>query len=541
MSKFGSALVIGAFLLSSVHAAPRSYVVRPGDTLYKIARESLGDAHRWNEIAALNDLAPPYAITVGATILLPDASGPSSSAPASDTAPAMMMTSDSTAAPVPMMESHHHMMPDTAAAMRMAVDTAVAAAHSDAAAAIPGASTPEEPTEYLPPLLAEVRARNKSIRAAKAYAEAASHRVGPAGALEDPKLSLGYQNGTGFDDLSSYGKDPDSEFMITLEQMFPGPGKRELRREIARHFAHHAEADLKLIECKILSDFKMHYWDLYRIKKERDILLRTRENLRELARGVDARYAAGTAPQEDVLRAGLEITSVTEQLRMLEREEHAAIGHINDLRDYEPTRPFGRPHEEPPYDLGKSVEDLAAMAKERSPALDGIRAMIMHEDAARRLAEANRAPDYGVFAGVFPRGELPAMWSAGVSITLPIYQGEKQSEQVKEAEANVEAARAEYDAHSRGMRAELEELYAMTDEARDLVKLYDSSMIPQSEFAIRASLAGYQAGRVDFMTVIANMVALKQYETERARRLADFHRSVAEMEVMTGRTTGEMP
>ena len=224
---------------------------------------------------------------------------------------------------------------------------------------------------------------------------------------------------------------------------------------------------------------------------------------------------------------------------MLEREERAAVAHLNDLRDHDPSRPVGRPREEPVYDLPYTVDQLADMARTDNPMLDALQAKILHEDLALQLAEKNRMPDYGIFASVYPRGSLPAMVAAGVSITLPIYQGDKQSELVKEAVHNLDGAKADFDAEWRSLRAWLEEYYAMTEEARDLIKLYDSSMIPQSEFAIRASLAGYQAGRVDFMTVIANIVSLKQYETERARRLSEFHKSVAEVEMLLGRPMNE--
>lgn len=52
---------------------PRFHVVRPGDTLTKIAREQLGDGNRWPEIFALNGdvISNPNVIVVGQVLLLP--------------------------------------------------------------------------------------------------------------------------------------------------------------------------------------------------------------------------------------------------------------------------------------------------------------------------------------------------------------------------------------------------------------------------------------------------------------------------------------
>ena len=49
-----------------------SYVVKPGDTLYKIAREQLGDPKRYKEIKALNPEIPEsYMIKAGQVLKLP--------------------------------------------------------------------------------------------------------------------------------------------------------------------------------------------------------------------------------------------------------------------------------------------------------------------------------------------------------------------------------------------------------------------------------------------------------------------------------------
>ena len=54
-------------------AKPRTYVVKSGDTLSKIADELLGDAARWSEILAANEdeIADPDAIQPGQELKIP--------------------------------------------------------------------------------------------------------------------------------------------------------------------------------------------------------------------------------------------------------------------------------------------------------------------------------------------------------------------------------------------------------------------------------------------------------------------------------------
>nr|WP_119589711.1 N-acetylmuramoyl-L-alanine amidase [Streptomyces scabiei] len=52
-------------------ASAVTYTVRAGDTLWSIAASKLGDGNRWREIATLNALKTPDAITPGQTLKLP--------------------------------------------------------------------------------------------------------------------------------------------------------------------------------------------------------------------------------------------------------------------------------------------------------------------------------------------------------------------------------------------------------------------------------------------------------------------------------------
>jgi len=48
-----------------------NYMVKPGDTLWDIAGRELGDHLRWQEVARMNNLLPPYKMFIGQTLCLP--------------------------------------------------------------------------------------------------------------------------------------------------------------------------------------------------------------------------------------------------------------------------------------------------------------------------------------------------------------------------------------------------------------------------------------------------------------------------------------
>ncbi len=68
---------------SSAPAGARSYAVREGDSLWKIAARELGDGDRWKEIVALNPKVDPNKLIVGAALRLPRGGVANSTPPAS--------------------------------------------------------------------------------------------------------------------------------------------------------------------------------------------------------------------------------------------------------------------------------------------------------------------------------------------------------------------------------------------------------------------------------------------------------------------------
>ena len=68
------------------------------------------------------------------------------------------------------------------------------------------------------------------------------------------------------------------------------------------------------------------------------------------------------------------------------------------------------------------------------------------------------------------------------------------------------------------------------------MKLYSSTIVPQSSASIESAIAGYQVGKVDFLTLLDNLVTLLNYELSYYEQLSNEERAVAGLEPLVGVT-----
>ena len=87
----------------------------------------------------------------------------------------------------------------------------------------------------------------------------------------------------------------------------------------------------------------------------------------------------------------------------------------------------------------------------------------------------------------------------------------------------------------------IQDSYAQMTRNRQLTDLYQKGIIPQAEQSYNSALAGYQVGKVDFLTLMDNLLTLFRYRIDYYRALTDYQRDVARLEATSGVTLGPPP
>lgn len=95
-------------------------------------------------------------------------------------------------------------------------------------------------------------------------------------------------------------------------------------------------------------------------------------------------------------------------------------------------------------------------------------------------------------------------------------------------------ATADLDAMLADTRGRISETVASLTRARNLTALYRGTIVPQAEATVSSALAAYRVGRVDFMTLLDNRMAVNQYRQELVTLNAEQGMAWAELEMLLG-------
>lgn len=392
--------------------------------------------------------------------------------------------------------------------------------------------------EQAPPveeLVREALFRSPALAAARARIAAAQAMERPAAALADPMVEAMLQNA----DFPRYtvGEEDMSMAGFEVRQAIPYPGKRPARREAARAETALRESEAAALSRRIEAEVRILYARLYAVDREAETLAAARELLELISATAQARYAAGEAEQEALLKAQLEITRLEGARDDLELERHDLVAEVNRWLDFPGETHIGTvlslPAVEPP---GTALEELAVA---RSAEVATARAAVAL--AERRLAAARLdvKPDFAPAAGLASRGSLGAVLTLRFGVEVPLWKSGKQLSQVRAAEAELLAAQREVDDAAAMARAEAAHKEAEWIRAERQVLRYREGILPQTSAVFDAARTSYLAGRGDFSTVIEDFALWLEARAELARLEADRYIAWANIAQLTADQGGK--
>jgi outer membrane protein TolC len=399
--------------------------------------------------------------------------------------------------------------------------------------ALAEATKTDSPPTRIEELVREALARNPEIQAAQRGAEAKRARIPQAKAWSDPTFTLGY-GGNILPPYTLMKGDPSSQRQFMAEQVIPYPGKTRLRGEIAAREADAEATGIDEVSRRVTAEVKQAYFDLYLTDQSLSTLAKERQILEQLAQVSQIRYSVGKGVQQDIIRAQVELTRLSERQTILEQTRRTLEAQLNSLRDLPVDTPVGPASEVRQSVLVQTPAELQSAAEATFPALKRQQAMIEGNQLTVNLARKEVRPDFSVGYTYMQRAGMPDMYGFTFSTSLPVFRRNKQDQAIREAALNLEAAQRSVGNQLTLLRYRVKQEFVAAEAADRLMKLYTEGLVPQSRLALESSLASYEAGASDFQTVLSNFTTILEYELNYHQQLANHEKALARLEELTG-------
>jgi len=398
-----------------------------------------------------------------------------------------------------------------------------------------------EPSEPAPPILRleelvpELLANNPEIQAARKRYQAAQTRPGQERALPDPKIGAGWASAGAPLPGFGLGTEPTANIGLELSQEIPFPGKRSLRAGMAAKEAESEGQMHRSTELTQVRQLKFAFHELRFVYDAIGVLERNQNLLMRLAKVAEVRYSVGESNQQDLVRSGIEVNLLDGRIIQLERRRSSLEAEINRLLNRPASQTLGRPEAVDQVPPLPSLETLQQQALARSPMLRSQRAMIDSRQLGVEMARREYYPDFEVMGGYFYQGAMKDMWEFRVQMNIPILWGKRRLG-LEEAGLRLTESQRTYRAQQQELGFKVRDLYLAAQAAQRLMDLYAKTITPQSNLALESSLASYETGKTEFLSVLSNFTAILDSEFNFHEQKAEYLRALTEVDELTGRT-----
>ncbi len=340
--------------------------------------------------------------------------------------------------------------------------------------------------------------RRDEIQAARARSRAGEARPTIVSALQDPMIS------PSLDHLPFMLGGADVS--VTIEQQVPLSGIRGHRRASALADLERLRAEASRTTLDVGIQAANAFLMLQERRRTAALVDEQTAFARDVVSAANARYASGTAPQSDVLRAEVEVARLEALSRSLVSEVRGAAAMLNtslalDADGAVPALASLALTQSPPSwpAIKTALTARPELAAGRAEIARAEAEVLVMRDMFRPMATIRTGPAYTMAEG---KG-----WMAMVGLSLPIWRGKLRAG-VAEAQAMRAMSEADVRAMTRMIEGDAAVAVHQLQATRDRQAALTADVLPRARMAIEPAVAGYASGQLPLVSVIEAVQAL---------------------------------
>jgi cobalt-zinc-cadmium efflux system outer membrane protein len=339
----------------------------------------------------------------------------------------------------------------------------------------------------------------------------------------------------------AFDQEPMTGKKILLMQMFPFPGKLGLKEDIADYQAQVVEQQVEELKNNLIKNVKLTYYNLFLIDKTIEIVEKNKTLLQQFVQVAETKYSVGKGLQQDVLKAQVELSKLSDKLISLQQKRNTFVFQFNKLLNRDIGSIVGKTAELNKSESQFTPDELHELGLKHRPLLKSWQLLIEKSKSANKLAKLDYLPDFSLGAAYTQRDDLSSgmkmydFFSVELKVSLPLYFYKKQSKKAEETQLMINSIEDKYNSVKNEVLFQIEDTFTELDKNAKLIDLYKTGIIPQASQSLNSAMSGYQVDKVDFLTLLNNQMTLFNYEIEYYKVLVDHEKNLAELEAAVGK------
>jgi outer membrane protein TolC len=333
------------------------------------------------------------------------------------------------------------------------------------------------------------------------------------------------------------------EWNLSLSQKLPFPGKLSKAGEVVKADAHIAKLRLDKTVRMIAADIQASAYELIYIRAARQIAAQNAALLDQLRGAAETAYADDRAALMDVMKALSQAGQLRYDALLLDELELTEITRLNGLLNRPPQAALGEIVPPPAQPLPYSLEELYHLAAAHQEDIRIAAQGVDRAEARLDLARHQYLPDFNVglfYASIGDPATPQRPPEAGkdalgvrLGLTLPLWVGKNQG-RVNQAHAERARAEAVRQGSINASRTDIHVAYFRLQNARRLVELYQTDLLPQAASALETTEAWFREGYAEFADLIEAQSTWYNFQLALARAQADHGKQSARLEALVG-------
>ena len=375
-----------------------------------------------------------------------------------------------------------------------------------------------------------------SVRTVEARGTALAEEAVAARQLPDPMLKLGVMGLP--TDTFNLGQEAMTQVQLGVVQKFPRGRSRELQSQQLQQRSGGLDALARDQRLRVVQSVQEAYLEVLLQERLADINAEATTAFTDLADITLEYYGTGRVPQQDVLRASVELARVRDRSTVIAQHEDTARAGLATWIGEAAYRELRQPW--PPFDSVAAPEVILA-GLQSHPRIRAYQQNVIAAETGVDLARQRYKPEfsvdltYGGRGGLNPDGSGRSdLLSAMLMMDVPLFTGQRQDRMVAARVAESSAAAFSRDDVYRQMKREVEQYAATLRRQQERLALFQTILLPEADFNSAAALDAYQAAVADLTALMRARITEFELQLEYARLESETLKTRSRLQYLAG-------